>query len=188
MSNNLRAISQGCGAQTVIFFLAMLSSAVICPALGKFRDHVITALIALGSASLAGDAIFHLLPHALNADFHHENGGTTTADNDVVLWRSLLVVCSLYFFYLFHLFFHVVEGGHSHSHATLPESGENMNLIQNEAASKPKPAESKSNKALIGMMLLGEVLHTASDGFGHWRSFFEISSRRTEYFTCCAIS
>lgn len=46
-----------------------------------------------------------------------------------------------------------------------------MNLIQNEAASKPKPAESKSNKALIGMMLLGEVLHTTSDGLAIGAAF-----------------
>lgn len=67
--------------------------------------------------------------------------------------------------------FSFFQGGHSHSHATLPESGENMNLIQNEVASKPKPAESKSNKALIGMMLLGEVLHTTSDGLAIGAAF-----------------
>ena len=57
------AISQGCGAQTIVFALAILSSAVVCPALGRFHDHVITVLIALGAACLAGDATFHLLPH-----------------------------------------------------------------------------------------------------------------------------
>lgn len=57
------AIYQGCAAETIIFVLAVLSSAVVCPALGIFRDHAITVLIALGAACLAGDAIFHLLPH-----------------------------------------------------------------------------------------------------------------------------
>jgi len=106
--SNIRAISQGCGAQTIIFISSMLSSAVICPTLGRYRDHVITVLMALGAACLAGDAIFHLMPHALNPDFHHEHGGKSP-DGQVVLWRSLLIVCSVYMFYLFHLFFHSME-------------------------------------------------------------------------------
>ncbi len=55
--------------------------------------------------------IFIIMFQALNPDFHHEHGGTT-ADSDshhIVLWRSLLVVCSIYFFYLFHLFFCFIE-------------------------------------------------------------------------------
>lgn len=56
-------ILQGCGAETVIFFLSVLSSAVICPALGRYCKDAITVLIALGAACLTGDAIFHLLPH-----------------------------------------------------------------------------------------------------------------------------
>ncbi|KAL9965421.1 hypothetical protein ACROYT_G029220 [Oculina patagonica] len=170
------AVSEGCGAQTIVFVLAVLSSAVVCPTLGRFREHVITVLIALGAACLAGDAIFHLLPHALNPDFHHEHGGTTGSDGHVVLWRSLVVICSIYFFYLFHLFFCFIEGGHTHSHGTTPsgttpETYESLTLIELENQSQPQPSPSKTNKALVGMMLLGEALHTTADGLAIGAAF-----------------
>ena len=52
--------------------------------------------------------IYFVIPQALNPDFRHEHGGTTP-DDHVVLWRSLLIVCSVYLFYLLHLFFHSME-------------------------------------------------------------------------------
>lgn len=107
--SDIKVISYGCGAQTLIFISSILSATVIYLTLGKYRDHVIAVLVALGAASLAGDAIFHLLPHALNTEFHHKHGGKTPDCHLVVLWRSLLIVCSVYFFYLFHLFFHFDE-------------------------------------------------------------------------------
>ena len=45
---------------------------------------------------------------ALNSDFHHEHGGITS-DDHVILWRCLLMACSIYFFYLFHIYFHSQE-------------------------------------------------------------------------------
>lgn len=169
----IRAIWQGSGAQTIVFVCAVLSSAVICPALGSYRDHVITVLIALGAACMAGDAVFHLLPHALNPNFYHEHGGST-GDSEgahVVLWRSALVICSIYFFYLFHLFFCAMEGDHIHSHGSTPEAQETIYLMQSESKSKLEEPESKTNKALIGMMLLGNALHTAADGLAVGAAF-----------------
>ena len=45
---------------------------------------------------------------ALNSGFHHEHGGITP-DDHVILWRCLLMACSIYFFYLFHIYFHSQE-------------------------------------------------------------------------------
>ncbi|XP_022788954.1 zinc transporter ZIP12-like [Stylophora pistillata] len=163
-----RAIFQGCGAETVIFFLTVLSSAVIFPAIGKYCDHVITVLVALGAACLTGDAIFHLLPHALH---HHDDVGTTESNHSVLLWRSFLVLCSIYFFYLFHLFFQVMEGVHAHSHVTLPDPREAKGLLEAETKGKRKQSSAKMNKTLIGMMLLGEVLHTSCDGLAIGAAF-----------------
>lgn len=162
----IRAIWQGSGAQTIVFVCGVLSSAVVCPALGRYRDHVITVLIALGAACLAGDAVFHLLPHALNPNFSHEHGGSPS-DSDgahVVFWRSAIVICSIYIFYLFHLFFCAMEGGHTHSHGSTPEARETMYLMQSESKNQSEQPESKTNKVLIGMMLLSNALHTAADG------------------------
>ena len=36
---------------------------------GMYRDHVISMLMALGAACLAGDAIFHLIPHVSYATY-----------------------------------------------------------------------------------------------------------------------
>ena len=62
-------ICEACGAQTVIFLSSMASSLVICLMPGMYRDHVISMLMALGAACLAGDAIFHLIPHVSYASF-----------------------------------------------------------------------------------------------------------------------
>lgn len=177
---NFRAILQGCGAQTIVFVLAVLSSAVIYPALGKYQEHAITLFTALGAACLAGDAIFHLIPHALNSGFHHEHGGITP-DDHVILWRCLLMACSIYFFYLFHIYFHSQEGGHSHWHAiSNGDNHENLELLQHDTemsllncdtVKESKQPRSHEKKALLWMLMFGEILHTASDGLAIGAAF-----------------
>ena len=63
------------------------------------------------------------------------------------------------------------QGGHTHSHGTAPEGYECVTLIQAETKSSPKQSPSKTNKALIGMMLLGEALHTTADGLAIGAAF-----------------
>ncbi|XP_074633408.1 metal cation symporter ZIP14-like isoform X2 [Acropora palmata] len=163
--SDLKVISKACGAQTVIFLSSMASSAVICLMPGMYRDHVTSMLMALGAACLAGDAIFHLMPHALEADSHHSHHGSTSKSSQVVLWRSSLIVCSLYFFYLFHLFLYSIEEVHSHTHGIPPpESHGNFKLLSRESDSTDEQNEYGNKRALIWMMVFSGALHAACDG------------------------
>ncbi len=63
------------------------------------------------------------------------------------------------------------QGGHTHSHGTTPETQESLILIEPENQSQPQQSSSKTNKALVGMMLLGEALHTTADGLAIGAAF-----------------
>ena len=65
----------------------------------------------------------------------------------------------------------VFQGGHGHSHAMSPDPRESRSLLKEETKIKTKQCATKINKTLIGMMLLGEVLHTSSDGLAIGAAF-----------------
>lgn len=52
-----------------------------------------------------------------------------------------------------------------------PESCEGLELIPHDSEKRPKHPTSKINRALILMMMFGEVLHTASDGLAIGAAF-----------------
>ena len=64
-----------------------------------------------------------------------------------------------------------LQGGHTHCHTTTHETFESVTLIQSETEGKPKQSPSKTNKALVGMMLLGKALHTMADGLAIGAAF-----------------
>lgn len=172
LMSHLRVIFEACGAQSIIFLFSMVSSAVIWPMLGLYRDHVISLLMSLGAACLAGDAIFHLIPHALEAESHQSHESTTTGSH-LVLWRSLLIICGIYLFYLLHLFFHSFEGGHSHSPTAISpsESFEDFQLLHRGDSSILEKPECRNKRALLWMMMFSEALHTTSDGLATGAAF-----------------
>ena len=92
-----------------------------------------------------------------------------------VLWTLLLKPSSNYTFHasriltLTHSSF--LQTGHTHSHGSTPEAQESIHLIQSESKSKSEQSESKTNKVLVGMMLLSEALHTTADGLAVGAAF-----------------
>ena len=64
-----------------------------------------------------------------------------------------------------------LQGGQTHSHGSTPEAQETIYLMQSKSKSQSEQPESKTNKALIGMMLLSNALHTAADGLAVGAAF-----------------
>ncbi|XP_022788934.1 zinc transporter ZIP12-like [Stylophora pistillata] len=64
-----------------------------------------------------------------------------------------------------------MEGGHAHSHVTSPDPREGNGLLEAEMKGKRKQSSARINKTLIGMMLLGKVLHTSCDGLAIGAAF-----------------
>ena len=63
------------------------------------------------------------------------------------------------------------QGDHAHSLAMSPDPRENRSQLKEETKIKTKQCATKINKTLIGMMLLGKVLHTSSDGLAIGAAF-----------------
>jgi len=76
-----------------------------------FYQHLIQFLIALAIGSLLGDAILHLIPHALMHELHDhgahgshdEHAGQTDKEDfhNKTVWRGLVALASLLLFFLF---------------------------------------------------------------------------------------
>ena len=65
-----------------------------------------------------------------------------------------------------------LQGGHTHSHGSTPEVQESIQLLQtSENQSQSEQPEPKTNKALVGMLLLSEALHTTADGLAVGAAF-----------------
>lgn len=90
----------------------------------KWFPYLIMALISLAVATLIGDAILHLFPHAVGlhkhepGDNHHhgEDGHNPLLAKDSFLWKSIALLGGIYVFFMFEILMHAYGGGHSHSH------------------------------------------------------------------------
>ncbi|XP_021373031.1 zinc transporter ZIP10-like [Mizuhopecten yessoensis] len=68
-------------AVVVISLVGLLGVAVV-PIMQKvFYNHLLLFLVALAVGALAGDALLHLLPHALQGGHDHSSHGNSEADN-----------------------------------------------------------------------------------------------------------
>ena len=65
-----------------------------------------------------------------------------------------------------------LKGCHTHSHGSTPEVQESIQLLQtSENQSQSEQPEPKTNKALVGMLLLSKALHTTGDGLAIGAAF-----------------
>ncbi|XP_041988378.1 zinc transporter foi [Aricia agestis] len=87
---------------TAISACGLLGVAVI-PIMDKtYYNHMLQFLVALAVGTLSGDALLHLMPHAMSPiehDHDHENALETRASHDDGMWKGLAAMFGVVFFY-----------------------------------------------------------------------------------------
>lgn len=90
-------------AVIVISGCGILGLAVIPIMQKKFYQPLLQFLVALAVGALAGDALLHLLPHAMtNSDHndHHMDASHHSHNHDDNIWKGFVAMLGLIFFFL----------------------------------------------------------------------------------------
>ncbi|XP_028033708.1 zinc transporter foi [Bombyx mandarina] len=86
---------------TAISACGLLGVAVI-PVMHKtYYNHLLQFLVALAVGTLCGDALLHLMPHAMSPMHDHEGGGHAVAEmsHDDGMWKGFAAMLGVVFFY-----------------------------------------------------------------------------------------
>ncbi|XP_047137367.2 zinc transporter ZIP10 isoform X1 [Hydra vulgaris] len=95
----------------------------------KWFSFLLLFVISMAVGVLSGDAILHLLPHALGLHKHDSNDHNHEHDSndhdhehdhnifakDSFLWKCLLFLAGIYLFFVFEIIMHAFGAGHSHN-------------------------------------------------------------------------
>uniref|UniRef100_A0A671Q5Q5 Zinc transporter ZIP4 n=1 Tax=Sinocyclocheilus anshuiensis TaxID=1608454 RepID=A0A671Q5Q5_9TELE len=106
-------------ANLIICLMAMFGIVVLLfSACTRVFELCIQFCISLAVGSLTGDALLHLLPAFLGLHVHEDGHDHDQAeDNFDYVYKLLVLVAGIYFFYLMESIFSIVtRGGHHHNH------------------------------------------------------------------------
>ncbi|XP_075992454.1 zinc/iron regulated transporter-related protein 71B [Anticarsia gemmatalis] len=139
-------------------------------------SHVLHFLVAVAVGTLCGDALLHLLPHALKS---HGPSAAPQEETEVVLKCSVTFLTIL-LFYSVEAIMQTLNGGHSHSHdASMPSSDlksdaakqiEPIELGAMMPGSPPPPVERPMTSTAL-MVIVGDGLHNLTDGLAIGAAF-----------------
>ncbi|CAB3230881.1 unnamed protein product [Arctia plantaginis] len=138
--------------------------------------HVLHFLVAVAVGTLCGDALLHLLPHALKS---HGSASAPQEETEVVLKCSVTFLTIL-LFYSVEAIMQTLNGGHSHSH----DSSKPATDLKSDAAkqiepielgammpgSPPPPVERPMTSTAL-MVIVGDGLHNLTDGLAIGAAF-----------------
>jgi len=104
-------------ASLALFLISLCGvfGVIIIPIMQKiFYQHLLQFLIALAVGTLAGDALLHLLPHALQP--HHQHGhdrdhhaDREPDDHNRAVWLGLVAAAAVILFYFFEKFINIIQ-------------------------------------------------------------------------------
>ena len=120
----------------VISLVGLLTVAIIPMLAGPHQDSALQLLVSLAVGTLVGDALMHLLPHALQTG----HGDTS------VIWKGFTASLTIIAFFVMD---RVMEGlGHSHSHAVGNHGGsDEENLTVSTRTSRESTPVSKVSES-----------------------------------------
>ncbi|KAH8876585.1 Zinc transporter foi isoform 4 [Schistosoma japonicum] len=87
----------------VISAVGLLGVGVVPLVQKVFYNHVIQYLVALAVGTLTGDAMLHLLPHAISGGQGHAHEGGTSEEEDgerIAILKGLVALGGVYFFFM----------------------------------------------------------------------------------------
>lgn len=154
----------------------LLGVAVVPLLKSAMFSHVLQFLVAIAVGTLCGDALLHLLPHALKS---HGPSSEPQEETEVVLKCSVTFLTIL-FFYTVEAVMQTLNGGHSHDHA----HGPTVEELKTEAAKQiepielgammpgapPPPVERPMTSTAL-MVIVGDGLHNLTDGLAIGAAF-----------------
>ncbi|KAG6462814.1 hypothetical protein O3G_MSEX013479 [Manduca sexta] len=139
-------------------------------------SYVLHFLVAVAVGTLCGDALLHLLPHALKS---HGPPSAQQEETEVVLKCSVTFLTIL-LFYSVEAIMQTVNGGHSHSHdpdksiteikTDTAKQVEPIELGAMMPGSPPPPVERPMSSTAL-MVIVGDGLHNLTDGLAIGAAF-----------------
>ncbi|KAL8565794.1 hypothetical protein ACOMHN_066193 [Nucella lapillus] len=91
-------------AAVLVISLAGLLGVAVIPIMQKVcYNHLLQFLVAIAVGALSGDALLHLLPHAISQSRPHSHDGSAAAheaDHLDAVWKGLVALTCIFFFFL----------------------------------------------------------------------------------------
>lgn len=141
--------------------LSGLLSVAIVPLMKKvFYQTLIQFLVGLAVGSLTGDALLHLLPHAMSGHHHHhhsEEGG----DGEQYVWHGLAALGGIYLFLIVERFLSI-HSNHKHR----KQSPRSTNSVQSNATPKKMRHPSLEEQSKAVGEKLSHHQHKKQDSYG----------------------
>ncbi|OWR42884.1 zinc transporter ZIP10 [Danaus plexippus] len=159
----------------VISATGLLGVAIVPMLKSAIFSHVIHFLVAVAVGTLCGDALLHLMPHALKS---HGTPNEPTEETEVILKCSVTFLTIL-LFYAVEAIMQTLNGGHAHSHDAQTaedikvESAKQIETIELGAimpGSPPPPVERPMSSTAL-MVIVGDGLHNLTDGLAIGAAF-----------------
>ncbi|CAH0725962.1 unnamed protein product, partial [Brenthis ino] len=161
----------------VISATGLLGVAIVPMLKSVIFSHVIHFLVAVAVGTLCGDALLHLMPHALKS---HGVPNEPQEETEVILKCSVTFLTIL-LFYTVEAIMQTLNGGHSHSHDApntsviemKVESAKQIEPVELGAmmpGSPPPPVDRPMTSTAL-MVIVGDGLHNLTDGLAIGAAF-----------------
>lgn len=161
----------------IISATGLLGVAIVPMLKSVVFSYVLHFLIAVAVGTLCGDALLHLLPHALKS---HGSPSEPQEETEVVLKCSVTFLTIL-LFYSVEGIMQTLNGGHAHSHDAQGKTVEDLKAESTKQieqielgammpGSPPPPVERPMTSTAL-MVIVGDGLHNLTDGLAIGAAF-----------------
>ncbi|XP_039298721.1 zinc transporter foi [Nilaparvata lugens] len=102
-SKDMAAVWLYATASIIVISLCGLAGVAVIPVMQQvFYQHLLQFLVALAVGTLCGDALLHLLPHAMLSTHSHSHSTVIPAvdNHDINMWRGFVAMVGIVFFYM----------------------------------------------------------------------------------------
>ena len=172
----------GLGSVGVISLVGLLAVGAIPLLKGPHQETVLQVLVSLAVGTLVGDALIHLLPHALE----------TGHGNDGVVWKGFVATMTIIAFFVLDRILEAAGHSHSHTHASSDEENLTVSTNSSRQSTPDLKQQSKSSTSLYSlyhsyqsiekqspcsmpsssmMVIVGDAIHNFADGLAVGAAF-----------------
>jgi len=169
----------------VISLVGLLAVGAIPLLKGPHQETVLQVLVSLAVGTLVGDALIHLLPHALE----------TGHGDDGVVWKGFVATMTIIAFFVLDRILEAVGHSHSHAHSGSDEENFTVSTTSSRESSPDIKQQSKSSSSLYSlyhthssyesiakksscsipssslMVIVGDAIHNFADGLAVGAAF-----------------